>query len=378
MDRPLDRRMTDVAVDRRRWPRETRMTHRRSGAALVALVLLAIASCSGRSQPNPDVIDELGGRLVGAVPIDGTAWLVVRSSADDDRGSYLLSLDPASGAILERSRLTEGGVHEGLAAWDGSLYVRYGEPIDSVPLEELAFDSILPYEVLLEIDPSTRTIVRQFEVPGLMMRWEPMTVLDGRYWQHAAWNGYVDLRTAEASFVPTLATVRTAHHDDDFVWTVGPKQVIQVDRRSGAIVEQFRYADHHDDDVPFSGQFKFHDEKYWIVGNDFGDFDNAYEYDLATGAYSSPVARSELPTASFESGGNRWELYNEDWYGRPLEPAEPGDVWRRVDLATNETIAEYEFGAYRPRFVADGFLWLTRTADDTGGDELARVPLESG
>ena len=115
------------------------------------------------------------------------------------------------------------------------------------------------------------------------------------------------------------------------------------------------------------------DDKYWILGSEFDDFENAYEYNLETGEYFNPVPKDMLPSRTFEADGSRWELFNDRWIPQPEDPT-PEDRWRRVDIESGKTVGEYDFGEYLPEFVADGYLWLSRKIDENRS-ELARLPL---
>lgn len=338
------------------------------GLYLAGLLLVAVG-CSGPQEVAPEVVNVFDGRFAGAAELGDDLWVAVNRNppSNDPKGAdlYLIGADGSTERSVD---LQAGAVQPGLHARDGLLWFR-----DARPLIEFRTQ-------LVSFDPSSDELAYHHAMgTGSWGRF--FLVLDDRYWSFGRGTGsYYDLETGESgSFVTPTDPVGPdgVHYDDDFIFLVYRLLVRVMERVTGERVELYRYQD-YENGVNVFTRLKYYDGKFWIYSN-HGEH-NVHEYNLETGEVFNEVPLDRIPTRVFESGGSRWELFNDAFSSAVDDRARSEDRWRRVDLETGRTIGEYDFGQYIPRIVADGYLWLTRLDHDApieseATTELARVPL---
>ncbi len=357
---------------------------------LLAVVLLAVVTtaCSffGSEPESPELRPiDLRGSVAGLVDVDGTVWASVHRDAggtpDDPGWTELVALDAATGTVVARERIADGPAGD-VFHIDNTFFVRRSGKLPAVPVVSTVPDQLFgPFDnderqYVLEVDGSTFEVVTQIEVPVHPLDGDQLVEIDDRLWVLGLFGTWVvDPDTGDARQISLVGGfVHSAQLTADDLWVVTDRSALQIDRTTTEVVKTHFYEDSAAGSDLLSGRFKRHDDRFWVSGAPFDDFDHVYQYDLETSETSNPVPQEDFPTRAFESGGYRWELFNSEWLQRPDASPQSGDVWKQFDTETGEELAAYEFGDFTPRLVAGGQLWLTRQSGDR--IELTRLPID--
>ncbi len=387
--------------------RVRRFTGRR-GLVSVALALLVIGLVgmvvgrllwpSSVLRPDPKPVLELpGGEVVGGAAVGESVVLVLSERDVAGHGqTTLIRLDRTTGAELDRVVLGPWSAIDEAAEVDGDLVLRLRGRIPGVPgvlLPPLASEDAAAFDDevwLVVVDGTTLVPIRQYQLPPLQVApqfpevEEPLVVIDGVFWMlgSASRRARIDLRTGEAWFgrdVVALAISAVIDLGDELIVAAwGTVRVVDAD--TGEVLTWFR-----DEEYPAMltdvqpVDFRVHENQVWAAPLLFEVDDLPLRLDLETGALVDERPSTSIPGALFESGGSRWELI-----GRRNVPLDrriptPRDVdrWRRVDPETNQVVAVFELGSWRPVFATPDALWVTRDRDEWPGPQVARIPLDA-
>ena len=363
-------------------------------AAAVAFGL--IGWLGGPTSPDLAPVVVADGGIVGGAQVGDEVFVVTRlpdaldsSPGSDSSGTRILTVSAASGDITSSADIPLTGPIEGVAVFDGKLVFRSVDPVAGLPAEighrpnadELGRE---PGWLVL-VDLETMTPVSQYALPAFDRSiFEPLVVVNGIV--HVPGNsrgeGTIDLRTGAVSIVepalgPSVVDIRRL---DDELLILRPQRIDQFDLATGEPTLEHRFRDQPNNALRPGRGFRYHRGEFWMSGLAVGEVDRLYRYDLDRGELLGPPRPArDFPAQSRELGPNRWELYRPDTlvpllHGRTVEP-EPDDLWRQVDIATDEIVAEFDFGDWSPRFATEDRLWLTRDVADGPGQELAPLDL---
>ncbi len=380
----------------------------RLGLASGVLALLAIGAVvviigrswlwpSGVLRPEPmPVLDLPSGEIVGGAVVEESVVVAVSERGVAGQGqTTLIRLDPVTGTERERVVLGPWSAIDEVAEVDGDLVLRLRGRLRGVPgilLPTLAGEDLDPFDVevwLVVVDGATLTPIRQYQLPPFQVSprmpevVEPMVVVDGVYWMLGAGSrrARIDLRSGETWFARDVyaRAISGVVELDGRLAAVTWGMVRVIDTDTGEIVAWYQAEEYPPMMTDFQPvDFRVHENQVWVTPLVREVDDLPLRLDLETGELIDDRPSTGIPGLVFESGGSRWELTGRRVVattGRAPLP-EPGDRWRQVDPETNEVLAVFDLGSWRPVFATPDHLWVTGDGDDRPGTQLARIPLD--
>ncbi len=367
------------------------------GAAIVLIGRIWLWPSEIR-QPDPmPVLDVPSGEIVGGAAVDGAVVVVLSEDDGAGRGqTTLIRLDPVTGTERERVVLGPWSAIDEVAEVDGDLVLRLRGRLRGVPgilLPTLAGEDLDPFDVevwLVVVDGATLTPIRQYQLPPFQVSprmpeiVEPMVVVDGVYWMLGAGSrrARIDLRSGETWFARDVyaRAISGVVELDGRLAAVTWGMVRVIDTDTGEIVAWYQAEEYPPMLTSFQPvDFRVHEDQVWVAPLIRDVDDLPLRLDLETGVLIDDRPSTSIPGLVIELGGSRWELI-----GRRNLPIDrripmpvPWDRWRRVDPETNQELAVFDLGDWRPVFATPEALWVTRPGDGGRGAQLGRIPLES-
>ncbi len=367
------------------------------GAAIVLIGRIWLWPSEIR-QPDPmPVLDVPSGEIVGGAAVDGAVVVVLSEDDGAGRGrTTLIRLDPTTGT--ERDRVVLGpwsAMHE-VAEFDGDLVLRLRGRIPGVPgvLRPVSpADDVSSFETeawLIVIDGETLVPIRQYELPPFRVAprsrevAEPLVIVDGVYWMLGASSrrARIDLRSGETWFARDVfdRAISGVIELDGLLVTVTWGMVRVIDTETAEIVGWYQAEEYPPMMTDFQPvDFRVHENQVWVAPLIRDVEDLPLRLDLDTGALLEDRPSTSIPSVVVESGGSRWELIGRRNVpiARRIPLPWPQDRWRQADPETDEVVAVFDLGSWRPLFATPETLWVTRGGEDGRGSQLARIAVDS-